>query len=76
MKFQSTIVATALALGSLNSADAFASSVAVQSRQKVQPSNSVLGMVATNEIVNGETKPRRTREVSERITLFFSVKAI
>jgi len=62
MKFQSTIVATALALGSLNSADAFASSVAVQSRQKVQPSNSVLGMVATNEIVNGETKPRRTRE--------------
>jgi hypothetical protein len=60
MKFQSTLVAAALAVAGLNSVDAFAPSAALQSRQKT----SNLNMVATTEIVNGESRPRKTREVS------------
>jgi hypothetical protein len=60
MKFQSTLVVAALAVAGLNSASAFAPSAALQSRQKA----SNLNMVATTEIVNGESRPRKTREVS------------
>jgi glutamyl-tRNA reductase len=62
MKFQSTVVAAALFVAGMNSASAFAPSLALQSRQKAQIGESMLNMVATSEIVNGEAKPRKTRE--------------
>jgi hypothetical protein len=71
MKFQSTVVAAALFVAGMSTASAFAPSMALQSRQKAQIGKSMLNMVATSdatdatsEIVNGDIKPRKTREVS------------
>jgi len=65
MKFQSALVTAAFALASQNTADAFTPSMAIQSRSRATIETK-LNMVATtelvNEEVNGETKPRRTRQ--------------
>ena len=64
MKFQSVVVGTALVLATMDSGSAFVPSSAVQMRQTFA-ANPALNMVATEPevIVNGEAKPRRTREV-------------
>jgi hypothetical protein len=70
MKFQSTIVAAALAVTGMNSVNAFALSVSLQIRQKVGANGSMLNMVATTEIVDDVDgldeviRPRKTRKVS------------
>ena len=62
MKFQSTAcILGALSAACLSYTDAFTPSMTVQSRPST---SSALGMVATTEVVNGELKPRKTREVS------------
>jgi hypothetical protein len=64
MKFQSTIVAAALAVAGFQSAEAFSPSAAL-STQRTVGTSSVLSMVATNEVsVDGEVKAKKTREVS------------
>ena len=65
MKFQSVVVGTALVLATMDSGSAFVPSSAVQMRQTFAAKNPALNMVATEPevIVNGEAKPRRTREV-------------
>lgn len=62
MKFGATIVGASLALASLNTAAAFAPAGLVNTRQHSGEISSGLPMVATTEIVNGESRPRKTRE--------------
>jgi len=64
MKFQSSIVAAALAVAGIGSIEGFAPSAALQSRSATTSSNVMLQMVATNEVVEGEVRQRKTREVS------------
>ena len=72
MKFQSVVVGTALVLATMNLGSAFVPSSAVQMRQTFAAKNPALNMVATEPevIVNGETKPRRTREVRKLVVSF------
>ena len=66
MRFQSAVLGAALVLAAMESGSAFVPSSAVQMRQNLVSTNPALNMVATEPevIVNGETKPRKTREVS------------
>ena len=65
MRFQSAIVGTALVLATIESGSSFVPSSAVQMRKTFVATNPALNMVATEPevIVNGETKPRKSREV-------------
>ena len=61
MKFRSSIVAAALAVAGMQTAEAFSPAAVAQGRQTAQ-SPSALGMVATNEVVDTETR-KKTRQV-------------
>jgi hypothetical protein len=66
MKFRSSIVAIALAVAGTKSAEGFSASSIVRQHASTS-AQSGLPMVATNAVVEGEVKPRKTREVSYRI---------
>lgn len=66
MKFGASIVMAALAAAGIQSIEGFAPAVVQQSRKAaVSASSNMLHMVATNEVVEGEVRPRKTREVSQ-----------
>jgi len=60
MKFRSSIVAAALAVAGTKCVEGFSASSVV--RQHASTSAHGLAMVATNAVVEGEVKPRKTRE--------------
>ena len=61
MKFRSSIVAAALAVAGTKCVEGFSASSVV--RQHASTPAHGLAMVATNAVVEGEVKPRKTREV-------------
>ena len=63
MKFTSATLALSLVVGALSSSSAFVVPSLSQSVARTAGASSALQMVATNEIVSNDTKPKKTREV-------------
>lgn len=65
MKFRVAALTAAVAVANLGTATAFAPSLSLTQQQQSTHMGgaSALNMVATSEVVDGETKPRKTREV-------------
>ena len=73
MKFSSATLALSLVMGALSSSTAF-----VVPSQIGAPTSAAtsLQMVATNEIVNNDTKPKKTREVGKQGSLVAEVQRV